>query len=393
MKILIVEPELRGHFVSLYVRNIVKSLNKQHQIYFLTSKRINKTKLLNLIVQENKNLKLLYCNELSYGKKKNNFSLFFNQIKNFIYIKNKIIFLNKKFKFDEIFFSNLDHFDKSLCFFKNPFDSLKFSGILVNPRVHQFKNKKIYRFKYFLYKFFINKLFSINYLKKALVNDVLFLKYLDKKKINEKVIYFNEPVIREKKHKIIKNIFVKNSLNILVYGAIRTSKSLEELVELTGILKLKIDINIIVAGKQDNDIKKILHKVNLVKKNVYSNFKIINRFIEPKEESYLFSKSDAVWCVYKNTPLGSSGVFHLSMNYKIPIITNDLGLIGWYNKKYNVGPILRFDEKKYYINSANKIIDLYKNVKKYNFYKSNQSKLLKYANKQKKFDKIINDLF
>jgi len=230
-------------------------------------------------------------------------------------------------------------------------------------------------------------------LKKALVNDVLFLKYLDKKKINEKVIYFNEPVIREKKHKIIKNIFVKNSLNILVYGAIRTSKSLEELVELTGILKLKIDINIIVAGKQDNDIKKILHKVNLVKKNVYSNFKIINRFIEPKEESYLFSKSDAVWCVYKNTPLGSSGVFHLSMNYKIPIITNDLGLIGWYNKKYNVGPILRFDEKKYYINSANKIIDLYKNVKKYNFYKSNQSKLLKYANKQKKFDKIINDLF
>ena len=259
--------------------------------------------------------------------------------------------------------------------------------------MHQFKNKKKYKFKYLIYKFFINKLLSIDYLKKALVNDVLFFKYSNEKKINEKVIYFNEPIVREKKYKIIKNIFVKNSLNILVYGAIRSSKSLEELVNLTSIIKLKININVIVAGKQDKDIQKILYKDSLIKKNVYSNFKIINRFIEPKEESYLFSKSDTIWCVYKNTPLGSSGVFHLSMNHKIPIITNNLGLIGWYNKKFKVGPILRFDEKKYYINSANKIITLYKNVKKYNFYKSNQSKLLKYTNKQKKFGKIINGLF
>ena len=38
MKFLIVEPEIKGHFLSLYVRNVIKSLKNQ-QIYLLTSKK------------------------------------------------------------------------------------------------------------------------------------------------------------------------------------------------------------------------------------------------------------------------------------------------------------------------------------------------------------------
>ena len=58
---------------------------------------------------------------------------------------------NQENNFDKIFFTNLDHIDKVLCFFSNPFDSLKFSGILVNPRVHQYQNNKM-NLKYFIYK-------------------------------------------------------------------------------------------------------------------------------------------------------------------------------------------------------------------------------------------------
>ena len=77
-----------------------------------------------------------------------------------------------------------------------------------------------------------------------------------------------------------------------------------------------------------------------------NNFKIINKFISPSEEAALFSNADIVWCVYKNTPNGSSGVFHLSNTYKKPVATNKNGLIGWYNLKNNLGPILTFNNKE-----------------------------------------------
>ena len=77
---------------------------------------------------------------------------------------------------------------------------------------------------------------------------------------------------------------------------------------------------------KESDVKTILSKKNLKDHKVYEKFKILNRFIEPEEEKELFLNTDYVWCVYKNTPLGSSGVFHLSCNYKKPVITNNDGL-------------------------------------------------------------------
>ena len=161
------------------------------------------------------------------------------------------------------------------------------------------------------------------------------------------------------------------------------------MIAITKNIKNKININIIVAGKQNISAKKILNKKNLVKENVNQNFKIFNRFIYTSEENYLFSKIDAVWCVYKNTPLGSSGVFHASINYHKPVITNDLGLVGWYNKKYKLGPILEFNGTKNFETSCRKIVELYKDKKKYQFYKNNQLGLSNTFKKQNKLDELI----
>ena len=48
MKFLIVEPEIKGHFLSLYVRNVIKSL-KNEKIYLLTSKKIFKSDIIGLL--------------------------------------------------------------------------------------------------------------------------------------------------------------------------------------------------------------------------------------------------------------------------------------------------------------------------------------------------------
>ena len=122
------------------------------------------------------------------------------------------------------FFTNLDHIDKILCFYNDPFDSLKFSGILVNPRVHQFQNKKI-SIKYLIYKFLLKKLILNQKLEKIFSNDILFYNFSKKKKLGNKINFFNEPVNKIKRKSKINNSIVKNSFNILVYGAIRNSKS------------------------------------------------------------------------------------------------------------------------------------------------------------------------
>lgn len=391
MKVLIVEPEVKGHFISLYVLNILKSLNKNHKVFLLTSKKILNTDVLKLINKDYPSLKILFTDNLKYPKSKNPISLFYFQHINFEKVRKKIMYYDGLHNFDNIFFTNLDHYDKVICFYTNPFKSKSFSGILVNPRVHQF-HKKNY-LKYIIYQYLIKKLLGNKFLKKILSNDILFFKFFKKKKYSNKIYYFNEPVslINFKKKKS-NNQPKKNELKILIYGSIRYSKSIEELIVLVKNLNNQINIKVTIAGVHEADIKKILTKKNLEYYNVIHNFNIINKFINPKFEADLFMKTDLVWCVYKNTPLGSSGVFHIANNYKKPIVTNNEGLVAWYNKKYKLGPIINFKNKKNIKNASKLILNLYNNEELYRFYCANQLKLYKNLKKHKKFSQIVKNL-
>lgn len=392
MKFLIVEPEIKGHFLSLYVRNIIKSF-KNNQIYLLTSKKIINSNILRLLKKDYPDLKILITDELIYSKNKNPLILFFFQFLNLLNVKKKINLLNNNYNFDHIFFTNLDHFDKILCFYKNPFNYCNFSGILVNPRIHQFYRKNKYKIKYLIYKFFFLKLNKNEYLKKIFVNDILFYKFLKKIITIKKISYFNEPVKLEYSKEKIKNIKSNNKIfKILVYGSIRYSKSLDELIFLAKELKTQIKIKVTIAGIQENDVSKILSQKNLKMNGVQNNFKIINKFISPLNEAKLFFNTDIVWCVYKNTPNGSSGVFHLSNIYKKPVATNKNGLIGWYNIKYNLGPILDFTNYKESHDSVKIIHKLYIKKKILMYYCKNQLKLKNTIKKQKKFHQVVKNL-
>lgn len=391
MKLLIVEPEIKGHFISLYVRKVIEAQKKNVKIYLLTSVKINNSDVLKLIKKNNPSINLLYTEELAYPENKNIFSLISFQLYNFLKIKRRINYFDKKFDFKHIFFSNLDHFDKILCFFSNPFNSKNFSGILVNPRVHQFFKQNV--LKYLIYKYFTFKLIKNIYLKRIMSNDILFYNFSKKIFKNKKINYFNEPVDSYLSYKNQYKInFKNNSIKILIYGSIRYSKSIEEIILLVKKLKSKINVVVTIAGVHEKDVKAVLGYKNLIKNDVVENFNILNRFIKPNEERKLFEKTDFVWCYYKNTPLGSSGVFHLSNSYKKPVITNDEGLLGWYNKKYKLGPILNFNNNTSSKNSINTIQNLFKRKSKIKQYTRNQLKLYKMIKKQSKFSVIMRNL-
>ena len=67
-----------------------------------------------------------------------------------------------------------------------------------------------------------------------------------------------------------------------------------------------------------------------------------------KEEGKVFSASDLIWIVYKNSSMGSSGILFLAKKAKTPIITTKFGLPYWFNRKYNLGPSIDLKEKEKY---------------------------------------------
>ena len=354
MNILILEPEINGHFTSLYVRNVIKSFKKKKfNITILSTKKILKHETLKILKKENVPFTLEFMEELEYPEHKNLYSLIIFQIKNYLKIKKKFkeILTNKKI--DHVFITNLEHFDKILGLFGSPFQDVNYSGILVNPKHHQTEygfSKKNYRFLFlkYIFKFMVKD----KKLKYIMINDYLFYEYVKKKliKYKEKFLYFDEPAHLSKK---INKITAKKNLNItqksfviLVYGALRESKCILELVEIVKKIEKKKNIKIILAGKQNYEIKKLLNKKSIKEMILSKEIIVYDYFISSDLESELFYAADSVWVVYKNTPMGSSGVFYLSNLANIPIITNSEGLIGWYNKRYILGPII--DLNKYW---------------------------------------------
>ena len=81
MNILIVEPEVNGHHIVMYVRFLVRGLVKKNiNFSILTSKKIQKHISYDILKKEKKRIKFYFLKELEYPKKKDPLSLFFFQI-------------------------------------------------------------------------------------------------------------------------------------------------------------------------------------------------------------------------------------------------------------------------------------------------------------------------
>lgn len=364
----------------MYVRFLIRGLKKNNiNFSILTSKKIKQHPVFKILKKEKSNINFFFLEDLNYPRKKNFISLFVFQISNYLKIKKGYDQTIKKKKFDHIFLTTIDHIDKVIPFFGSPFGKKNFSSIILNPKNHLYEYKLAnYNIKKFIYDFTIKKILKLNTLKFLYSNDPLFTKYVKKKylKFKHKIFYFSEPVeIHSSKNKTIikKKLKFKNSdFIILVYGAIKNSKSVTDLVTILNNKTLRKNIKVLLCGQQTIEIK------NLLKNKVCLNLKkqkkiiVINKFLNLKEESEVFSASDLIWIVYKNSSMGSSGILFLAKKAKTPIITTKFGLPYWFNRKYNLGPSIDLKERKNTIKILN---NLSSKKKFYNTYKKNISKL------------------
>ncbi len=397
MNVLIVEPEINGHHISMYVRFLVRGLSKKNiKFSILTSKKIIKHPVLSILKKEKRKINFYYLEELIYPGKKNLISLFLFQVSNYFKIKKGFNKILEDQKFDHIFLMTLDHIDKVIPIFGSPFGKNDFSSIHLNPKNH-FEDLKIKSLgiKKDIYNFMSYKTLKLRTLKNIYSNDILYVKYIKNKftKLKSKIHHFDEPV--EMSHFLRKDIarkkfhLNKKDFIILVYGAIKDSKAITDIVDLLEEKKLRNNIRFFICGEQTKNISNFLKLMKCKKLIRQRKIIVVNKFINLNEENTVFRVSDLTWLIYKNSSLGSSGVLYLSSKARIPIITSKNGIPHLLNQKFKLGPSVNLTDKT----KISKVLnDL--SLKNTN-YKHYKSKITKFGQKnfvENFYLKILNKL-
>jgi hypothetical protein len=394
MKILIIETEIDGHYISLYLKNIVREIlsRKIESLTIITKKSVIADE--NYKFFKNKKINIFYIRDIKKPKKYNFLSLLIYQIRYYFNIKKCFNTISKNKKFDLVYVNTLDHFDKALSIFGSPFKKVNFYGLFNHIRFHlsYFKLERNFLFSYF-YEILFRRILKIKYLKNIFVVDDYIKTYLDIQNVdNNKIIKVNEAsnthntFISKKKEMAFrkKYLLTKNDFVILVYGAIRKDKGIKYLINSVIGNNFNKKIKIIIAGKCDsktlNDIKQFQKLSNK------SNFEIIvfNYFIDENFQNILFSASNLVWIGYTRY-YGSSGVYYLAGHMKRPVIINNKGTLYNLNKKYKIGVATDVSDSKKVCDNINFIM-----ISGLKYYKNNFKQFIN-INKKNIFSKQITD--
>jgi len=371
-KILIVETEYEGHYLTGYIKYILRSFkNQKFKVTLLTSNDVKK--------RANGALKILRAEKVEFNIetiqsfKIYNYSsiqLIANQFRLYFAIKEKFRQMSLFVKYDYVFLTSIQKFDKALVFFGSPFRNVNFSGVYLGAKFHLYKYRISYESRYnYLSKKFFQKLLNISSLQNIITNDHLLKKYLRSEnwKKTNKLKFLHDPkefnFIFNKSYSRKKLGIPKKSVIILVYGALGESKGIIELLTIFKDCKLHKDIRIVLAGRQFGQTNnfllnnKFINKLKLEKKLF-----IFKDWISEKKEALLYSATDIVWIGYKKYSY-PSGVFYQAIQKSIPPLISNDGVINNLNKKIKVGYPINIYDSSNIIEGINYVLN-YKNRKK-----------------------------
>ncbi len=377
-KILIVETYYEGHYLTGYIKYILRSLKqKKFSITLLVSKDTLKygKGAIKILKQEKVNFKVLTTN---FDTSPSFFpgNLYLNQIMNFVKIK-KLFNSNLNLKYDVVCFSSLQRFLIPLSLYGNPFKNTPIIGVFLGAKFHlkYFGINQKGSFD-FIYNFLFQLLLKRSFVRHVILNDHLLGKYLKKKNsiLNKKISFLHDPKetrFKYNKKKIRKSLnFSSECKYILLYGAIIQSKGVEELLKLIKNKNIDKNLKVIIAGKQFPKTKNFLNSAFAKKLIKQNKVKIFKGWQSEKMEAKLLSISDIVWIAYKNysTP---SGVLYQAASYGLPVIVSNDGLINKLNKKYKFGISINTNNLKSSVKEINNLLILSKyrnysqNIKKF----------------------------
>jgi hypothetical protein len=390
--ILIVETEYRGHYLIGYIRFILRSLQTDDwNVVLLTTKEAINHDSFKILTKEKKQFKTIFIKKTNLPKK-NILSLLWYQIKFYYSLKKTFKKINIKYNFDHVFLNSLDRFDKILSILGSPFLHVRFSGILLGVNFHMKYFKINFKGKLNIVSIILfKKLLKIKNLNKIIVNDPLFPIFLKNKNFinSDKVKFLHDPKdfpyviensIAKKKLQLKKSFFY-----VLVYGAIKSSKGIEELLLALNSSDISKKIRVLIVGEHSSDVKH-LFRLKFVKRLISEKtIYIYNKWQSNYREILFFCAADAIWVGYKNNPY-PSGVLYQASILKTPVLVSNFGIIGWLNKRFKIGYAMNMKstedvvKKINSLSSKKNVVIMKRSLKKF----SNFSKPIIWINELKK---------
>jgi glycosyltransferase involved in cell wall biosynthesis len=342
MNVLLIEPEYRGHYVALHLNLLISEFDKRGwRINILTNKDSINSDFYKLINKKTLNkINFFFLKKINFSEKRNQFYLLYLQIIKYFNIigsLKKIILQNN---INHIYFVTADHIDKILSIFGSFSIKVNFSVMQIYSKIYLNKNVSLLKkITLYLKKLLLFNTINIFFLKNFFIVDFFLYKFIKNNKRNNlnKVFYIPDPgELKYRFSKIYAQNYLKlnkNNFYILVYGAIKMSKGIKEL--LNSIKNLKNNsIKIIIAGEQTDEVKFFLHNKDNKELIAQGTIIILEGFKNYKEEAILFFASDIVWVSYSDNFTGSSAVLYQAGAAQKPVIVNKSGLLGYMNKKY-----------------------------------------------------------
>lgn len=247
---------------------------------------------------------------------------------------------------DAVYVNNLDRVDKAVALLGSPFDAVPYTGMLISQRFHHGRTgvRSPRTRSDALYAWLFERLLRDRALRALATIDEPLVAYAraHSRRPFGKVRYVPDPAaIRPAVGSGARARLglPEDALVLLVYGSIERRKGVAQLLDAARRPDFPGSVIVLLAGRQDADARELLSSTENARLVGQRRIVVRPEFQDDQAEADLFSAADMIWLGYVDF-YGTSGVMLQAGRSGLPVVATDEGVIGWLAARERLGPVV-----------------------------------------------------
>jgi glycosyltransferase involved in cell wall biosynthesis len=348
-RVLIVEPYGEGHQFILYVTATIRAIRDQGwDCELLTSvKAISHPAYEQMCREIGGSLKVHIIPDFKENDKTGVQYLVVGQIIKWWSVRAAIRSLRAEEMFDVVYVPSADWLIFAIAILGSPFGKLRYLLLYVSPKHHLFSSGiGNARRRDPLYQLLFRRLLRQPRLLAVLTIDPLLISANKRAPTDcsSKLQYvpdFADLQGNQSRDQCRKNLgWTSSDFVILAYGSITARKGVANLLRVLAHESAPANLRVLVAGLPDAGGAEVLDSP-LSCELQRSKRLVLRPFFHNRQEEYeVFNSSDVVWLGYDASFTASSGVLHLAMQARRPVVASNIGLVAHLIRTYNIGELI-----------------------------------------------------
>jgi hypothetical protein len=124
---------------------------------------------------------------------------------------------------------------------------------------------------------------------------------------------------------------------VLLYGSLTARKGVSQLIRAASAPACPVNIHILLAGRQDEDVKQLLQQRAPQALIASGRLHVLQQYLDDHLERTALSAADFMWLGYSKF-YGMSSVLVLAVRHGLPCIFSREGIVGYLGRKFELGP-------------------------------------------------------